>query len=388
MNHGRTGMSMATAVADLGLMIGSVMDARHEANTQRRLQRYEQVQDQLLAKIKSQQADIEAQRSGIESLQELCAMRAKNLATAEHVIAKYKEEVMPEWERVAGSLKGKMEAARAENQVLNGTLAQAQADLAQAKTDFAQAQSQLAVLGKDLTQAREQEQAAKRVYYDARNQVEGLEQEVQRKSRSIDTFQAWHAANLTLRCALEMQLLRADPENPLLHDQELRNRVRRAGETSINMSIPGQGMDPFDVAREAGLSFSVPGRPSGVQVLAELALTEVYMRRLAFLHADQKDGAWSALQKVQIGQGSMTAAQDLLREMEPQSPLLHPSTMQQVRDMAMDEFQNQQRARRSQKGPSAAWSAAVSASQPLCQRAVKGLELIIQRASEAQSDAA
>jgi len=86
----------------------------------------------------------------------------------------------------------------------------------------------------------------------------------------------------------------------LLHDQSLRERVRRAGEMALTLLGDSPDVDPFDMAREAGLRFEVPGRPSGVQVLSELALTEVYMRRLAFLHAEDEE-AWKVLHKVQYG---------------------------------------------------------------------------------------
>jgi hypothetical protein len=212
----------------------------------------------------------------------------------------------------------------------------------------------------------------------AQARVAQLQQELDRKTKSLETYRAWHAANLSLRCALEMQLLRADPENPLLHDQDLRERVRRAGEMAVTMLGDNPDADPFDMAREAGLTFDVPGRPSGVQVLSELALTEVYMRRLAFLHADGVE-AWQALHKVQLGHGAMTAARDLLQQMEPQSALLQASTVQQVRDLAMEEFQRQQQQRRmSQKGPSAAWSAAVAGQQTVRQRAVEDLDYLIE----------
>lgn len=180
-----------------------------------------------------------------------------------------------------------------------------------------------------------------------------------------------------------MQLLRTDPENPLLQDQALRERVRRAGETAVTMLGNSPDVDPFDMAREVGLTFAVPGRPSGVQVLSELALTEVYMRRLAFLHAEGED-AWKALHKIQMGRGAMTAARDLLKQMEPESALLQATAVQQVQDLAMDEFQRQQQRRLQHKGHSAtssassAWTVAVAGQHTVRQRAIENLEHLIE----------
>jgi len=80
-----------------------------------------------------------------------------------------------------------------------------------------------------------------------------------------------------------------------------------------------------------------------------------------------------------MGHGAMSAARDLLKQMEPDSALLQPAAMRQVQDLAMDEFQRQQQQRRLQnKGPSAAWSAAVAGQQTVRQRAVEDLEYLIE----------
>ena len=195
--------------------------------------------------------------------------------------------------------------------------------------------------------------------------------------REVEALRYWHAANLALRCALEMQLLHADPDNPLLQDQDLRDRVRRAGEmavTALGSTSDPNAPDPFDMAREAGLTFSVPGRPSSTAVLSELALAEVYTRRLLTLNLGA-ERSLEVLQRLRRGEGAATAARELLRKVEPDSPLLGPATVERVQAIAMEEFQRQQQQRRLQRGgPSATWSAAMLGQRQVRERAVEEIE--------------
>ena len=159
---------------------------------------------------------------------------------------------------------------------------------------------------------------------EAVSRAEAAARQVERLSAEREELRRWHAANLALRCALEVQLLRADADDPLLQDQDLRDRVRRAGEMAVTMlgEAPEAGApDPFDMAREAGLTFSVPGRPNSVEVLSELALAEVYMRRLIALNLPA-ERAMEVLRRLGRGEGAASAARELLREMEPGSVLL------------------------------------------------------------------
>jgi chromosome segregation ATPase len=211
---------------------------------------------------------------------------------------------------------------------------------------------------------------------EAVSRAEAAARQVERLSAEREELRRWHAANLALRCALEVQLLRADADNPLLQDQDLRDRVRRAGEMAVTMlgEAPEAGApDPFDMAREAGLTFSVPGRPNSVEVLSELALAEVYMRRLLALNLPA-DRAMEVLQRLGRGEGAASAARELLREMEPGSVLLKPETVERVQGIAMEEFQRQQQQRRlSRGGPSAAWSAAMLGHAETRARALRAL---------------
>jgi len=92
--------------------------------------------------------------------------------------------------------------------------------------------------------------------------LNGQHKSVKKESQEL---RRWHAANLALRCAIEVQLLRSDPDNPVLVDQDLRERVRRAGEMAVTLlgeqASDPNAPDPFDMAREAGLTFAIPGRP-------------------------------------------------------------------------------------------------------------------------------
>lgn len=190
-----------------------------------------------------------------------------------------------------------------------------------------------------------------------------LEQTRTQLVAQIEQLRMWHAANLALRCAIEMQLLRHDPANPLLRDQDLRDRVRRAGEMAVAMLANAQddpnAPDPFDMAREAGLTFSVPGSASSADVLADLALSEVYMRRLVALGLNE-ERAVQVLERVSSGASAAEAAREVLQQVEPGSVLLQPDTRERVRAIAAEEFQRQQQQRRMQRvGPSAAWSAAM-----------------------------
>ena len=348
---------MGAAIGSLGVLLNDFLEAREEENLLRKVEKYERLQELMVKRL--------------EFFQRYVQQVEKNLSIAEEVIAKYKNEAIPSWEEGVKGLGNQITQLQTEKAAAEQQLASLKLELAKSKDQVEDLQGLYQAslrMAQDLKQGGEEAQA----------KASAAESQNAKLQKSLDTYRAWHAANLSLRCALEMQLLRADPENPLLHDQALRERVRRAGEMAVTMLGDNPDVDPFDMAREAGLTFDVPGRPSGVQVLSELALTEVYMRRLAFLHAEGED-AWKALHKVQIGHGAMTAARDLLQQMEPQSALLQASTVQQVQDLAMEEFQRQQQQRRlTQKGPSAAWSAAVAGQQTVRQRAVEDLEYLIE----------
>ncbi len=245
------------------------------------------------------------------------------------------------------------------------------------KKDREAAERYIEDLHKKLKQAHEQieqERAKAKTAFDM-----GLKR-LKREHEVSSSLREALAGTLALRCALEMQLLRADPDNPLLQDQDLRDRVRRAGQMAFYVATsikdPGEGdKEGFDAAREAGMSFSVPGRPSGPDVLAEIALGEVYTQRLkAIDHAPQR--ALGVLHDVRFGRGASGAARDLLMSIEPNSPLLKEETEKRVRGIAMEEFQRQQQARRREQnmgGPNADWAAMLESLRKVRDRVLQAL---------------
>ena len=74
------------------------------------------------------------------------------------------------------------------------------------------------------------------------------------------------AVNLGVRYALADQLRRVDPTNPLLIDEPLRNRLIEAAEQAYHLA--GKN---FDAARQAGLTFDIPGRPTSSADSARLS---------------------------------------------------------------------------------------------------------------------
>lgn len=73
--------------------------------------------------------------------------------------------------------------------------------------------------------------------------------------RQLNVMNEANAVNLTLRYALARQLEKVDPQNPLIKDQALVERLKKAGRTAFALSP-----DTFDGAREVGRTFKIPGR--------------------------------------------------------------------------------------------------------------------------------
>lgn len=76
--------------------------------------------------------------------------------------------------------------------------------------------------------------------------------------RQLEESEGANASNLGVRYALAEQLRRVDPENPLLVDEQLRNRLIEAAEQAFFLEDKN-----FDAARQVGLTFDIPGRPTG-----------------------------------------------------------------------------------------------------------------------------
>lgn len=63
-----------------------------------------------------------------------------------------------------------------------------------------------------------------------------------------------NAANLAYRYALQKQLAKVDPNNPLLRDAALKEKIHDLGERAFNVNRN------FDDARDAGTNYPIPGR--------------------------------------------------------------------------------------------------------------------------------
>lgn len=333
------------------------------------------------------------------------ASSAELAAQVKKLAAGYKD-LLETYERSIGIWESAVAGAKEVIAQRDAAIGRLNASIGQANADAARFVNEIASLKRDLSQAKREREDSDRKFSLLARRYGDLEKENARlkavsavsgaagagadaqaaaKARAegflkeLDELRRWHAANLALRCALEVQLLRSDPENPLLQDQDLRERVRRAGEmaAAILGGDPSPLMpDPFDMAREAGLTFSVPGRASGADVTGELALADVYVKRLIKLNLPA-DRALEVLARVQRGEGALTAARELLREYEPDSNLLSAETVQRVQSIAAEEFQKQQRERRAQRGgPSAAWHATILGQQQVRQRVSEELGVV------------
>ncbi|WP_371436197.1 hypothetical protein [Polaromonas sp.] len=89
----------------------------------------------------------------------------------------------------------------------------------------------------------------------ARNDAIKLRHALDQANATIDEMNLANAANLGVRYALANQLAIVDPENPLLNDVSLVERLKAAAESAFK--IAGQH---FDAARDVGRSFKIPGR--------------------------------------------------------------------------------------------------------------------------------
>lgn len=90
------------------------------------------------------------------------------------------------------------------------------------------------------------------------NNAESWKAEAVRVSTMYNELADVNAANLGMRYALMTQLAQIDPENPLLKDKSLVERIFKAAETAFKINN-----QDFNASREAGRTFKVPGREPG-----------------------------------------------------------------------------------------------------------------------------
>lgn len=110
-----------------------------------------------------------------------------------------------------------------------------------------------------------------------------------------------HAGNLGVRFALSTQLQRADPENPLLRDELLIERIKTAARAGFEL----KGRD-FEGARDVGRTFAIPGRGPKRLLPPEIMRNDPETLKLAYAGAAAQRHALMAE----------------LRRLDPKNPLL------------------------------------------------------------------
>lgn len=73
--------------------------------------------------------------------------------------------------------------------------------------------------------------------------------------QQVEALKEANSGNLAIRYALMEALRQYDPKNPLLHDQDLIERMTAAAYRAVTLTDSN-----YDAARVVGLSFEIPGR--------------------------------------------------------------------------------------------------------------------------------
>lgn len=80
------------------------------------------------------------------------------------------------------------------------------------------------------------------------------------KSKEIEELTTDLCKLYGVREALMAQLRRFDPQNPLLHDLDLRKRIGTAAAQAFFNNPDPDGVLNYERAREVGRTFKIPGR--------------------------------------------------------------------------------------------------------------------------------
>lgn len=133
--------------------------------------------------------------------------------------------------------------------------------------------------------------------------------------RDLQAMMDTNASNLAMRYSLALQLCMLDPDNPLLKDASLKERIFKAAETAFKISG-----NNFDAAREVGRTFKIPGREKPIVPKEALEL-----ERLQVTHASS------------MALRSALASQ--LRKFDPDNPVLKDlSVIERVRASGVTAF--------------------------------------------------
>lgn len=157
--------------------------------------------------------------------------------------------------------------------------------------------------------------------------------------------------NLALRCKLESVLENYIPQHPVLKDQDLRQRIGKAGQSAYQVTTN------WDAVREAGKTFSLPRLPSafelpevaedirrlqdGIQSLTEqLEELKAANARLSEDLGRQQRGGEALARDCAHHLAQSAAFRAQLEHVDPSNPLIRdPSMRKRVADLAYEALQ-------------------------------------------------
>ena len=304
-------------------------------------------------------AELEAQvRKLAADYKDLLETYDRSIAKWENAVAAAKE-VIAQRDAAIGRLNASIDQANVNATQFVAEIASLKRDLSQAKREREDSDRKFSLLARRYGDL-EKENARLKATVASATTISGDDEALKSASETmvaeLSGLRRANAANLALRCALEVQLLRADPNNPILSDEELRKKVCQAGENAAAMlasSSDSMLPDAYDVSREAGLTFAVPGRASGPDAAAEVLRARVCAENLAGASIPAAR-ALSALISVLQGESPVSAAQGLLQTHATQTSSLPGAQEDRIKALALDAFRADQVNRSSQKGSSMA----------------------------------
>jgi hypothetical protein len=137
--------------------------------------------------------------------------------------------------------------------------------------------------------------------------AEALASRLDRANANVVEMNEANAGNLGIRCALEEQLRFIDPENPLLNDASLLERIKAASVSGLYAAG-----NHFDGSREVGRTFRIPGREKGppTRKVGPASLN------------DYKINTTIAKENYAAAISIREAAMEQLRKVDPNNPLL------------------------------------------------------------------
>lgn len=144
------------------------------------------------------------------------------------------------------------------------------------------------------------------IFVDARNRK--VEEAARQALSDLEVIKKWNAANIAMRYALAEQLRRVDPNNPLLIDSALRERILNHGERVLATT------NNWDSVREAAQNFAIPGRPTTADSSGQVALLAALLEEIRRVNPDSPvlNGVY------------LRPLEEHLKTLDPDSPMLKP----------------------------------------------------------------